>query len=443
MKILLEEHLRTISSPANIVINDRIKNSREICKKVGCDRPYHHFAFGQSPFPPPPTVVEALSRNASQHDYLPTAGILPLRELVAEFYQQKFKLHCSAKEIIISPGSKEMIAMIMAVIQGSVLIPIPSWVSYLPQAIIQRKEVVPFKTSSYNNYKLRPDLILNAIKRCSHPQRILIFNHPHNPTGAVYSRQELEDIAQVCRENDIVVIADEIYALTTFTIDNFVSMGTVYPEATIVTGGISKDRSAGGYRMGVGVFPAEQTNLKEDMLKVAGATYSCVAAPIQYAAKEAYSMNQEVEAHIKTCREVNAVVAKYIYSVASKIPGIKTKQPSGGFYLFLDFNELREQILALGFKTCVDLAEHILKIEHTALLPGEALLLNEDNFAFRCSYVDYDGEAAIKDWRENPPQNEAEENAFVKKHCKEIIKGFSYIARYVDQLRQGIYPKHH
>jgi len=194
--------------------------------------------------------------------------------------------------------------------------------------------------------------------------------------------------------------------------------------------------------MGVGVFPVEQNELKEDMLKVAGATYSCVAAPIQYAALEAYSLNDDVESHIKTCREVNAVVANFMYSIASQIPGIKTKQPSGGFYLFLDINELREHILALGFKTCADLAEHILKIEHTALLPGEALHLNEDNFAFRCSYVDYDGAEAIKDWRSNPPQSLEEKKEFVERHCQQIIKGFGYLARYLLQIGEGIYPKH-
>jgi len=213
MNIILEDHLSKISSPANLLINDQINEFREECRQMGCLRPYSHFAFGQSPFPPPPTVIEALALNASKHDYLPTSGIAPLRELVAKYYHQKFNLGCSAKEVIISPGSKEMISMILAVIHGTVIIPVPSWVSYLPQAAILEKEIVTVKTALTDNFKLTPELLLKAINKSSNDQRILILNHPHNPTGATYSRSEFEDLAEVCRRNNVVIIADEIYAL--------------------------------------------------------------------------------------------------------------------------------------------------------------------------------------------------------------------------------------
>ena len=126
---------------------------------MGCRRPYHHFAFGQSPFPPPPTVVKALEESASEHSYLPTAGLPELRESVAFFYRQQFGLDCSSERVIISPGSKEMIAISLSVLQGVVMIPVPSWVSYLPQARILKKQLAVLRTQSKDGFRFTPDLL--------------------------------------------------------------------------------------------------------------------------------------------------------------------------------------------------------------------------------------------------------------------------------------------
>ncbi len=442
MKILLENHLRAIASPANLLINDQIKKFREHCRRHGCSRPYHHLAFGQSPFPPPSPVVAALSANAAQHDYLPTAGMPALREAIAEYYHRHFDLDCQANQLVVSPGSKEMIATILAVLQGTVLIPTPSWVSYLPQAKILKKEVIPLRTRQEDGFKLTPELLARGLRSIANKQKILIFNHPNNPTGASYSKRELQDLADLCRQNHIVVIADEIYALTSFAPDKFTSMGLVFPEGTIVTGGLSKDRSAGGYRLGVGIFPNEPKGLIEDILKIAGSTYSCVAAPIQYAALAAYSADDEVEAHVQDCCKVNALVGRKMASLIAAAAGMTAPTPHGAFYLYVDFNEQRDQFLKLGFKTCVDFAKHLLMVEHTAVLPGNALLLPEDDFSVRCSYVDYDGEKVLAEYQKNSPQTTEEEDAFVHKHCSLIIAGVANMARYLEQIRQGKRPVH-
>lgn len=301
MNILLEDHLNEIAPPANLRINTQINEYREYCRASGCTRPYHHFAFGQSPFPPPPSVVDALAAHASKHDYLPTAGLPELRDAIAAFYRRHFELDCSGAQVVVSPGSKGIISMILAALQGAVLIPTPAWVSYLPQAEILKKRVVPIATRREDGYKLTAERLQAALEAGPAGQTILILNNPNNPTGAVYARSELEELAGVCRRYGVVVISDEIYALTSFEPSGYTSMMTTYPEATIVTGGLSKDRSCGGYRLGVGIFPAEPRQLIENVLKVAGSTYSCVAAPVQYAALAAYSPNGEVEAYMRDC----------------------------------------------------------------------------------------------------------------------------------------------
>jgi aspartate/methionine/tyrosine aminotransferase len=442
MTILLEDHLRDVASPANLRINDRIREYRDYCRAHGCTRPYHHFAFGQSPFPPPPPVVEALRASAAEHDYLPAAGLPELRDAVAGFYRRRFGLDCSGDQVVVSPGSKSMITIALAALQGTVVIPTPAWVSYLPQAKILRKGVLPVRTRREDGFRLNPDVLKHGLERCGDGQKILILNHPSNPTGVVYTESELEELAEVCRLHDAVVISDEIYALTSFELDRFTSMGAVFPEGTIVTGGLSKDRSCGGYRLGVGIFPKQPERLREDVLKLAGSTYSCVAAPVQFAALTAYSRDPDVEAHMRDCCELNALVAKTMTTLLAAIPGTETTSPQGGFYVYVDFNDLRDRFQALGLDSCDDFARHLLRVEHTALLPGSSLFLNGDDFSVRCSFVDYDGASALAAWRAKRPRTPEEESAFVRTYCPLVVDGVRYIERYLAQVRQGKRPEH-
>ncbi len=438
----LERHLDAIQIPANLRINDQIRAYRQRCRAMGCHRPYHHFAFGQSPFSPPPPVVEALIANADKHDYLPTAGLPELREVIAHYYREVFGITCGAEKVVVSPGSKEMISMILAVVQGSLIIPTPSWVSYLPQANILKKEVISLRLQAKDQYKLTPDALLRGIGQAKEKQRILILNHPNNPTGAVYSREELEAVADVCRRNKVVVISDEIYARTSFDADAFVSTMQVYPEGTIVTGGMSKDRSSGGYRFGVGIFPQEPTELVRNILKIAGSTYSCVAEPIQYAALSAYSLDADVETYIRDCTALNAFVGRKTAALFNDLPGVHATTPGGAFYLFVDFNSYREGFADAGIASSTEFCEDLIKVEHVAMLPGDSLLLRDDDFAVRASFVDYDGDAVLDAWHDDPPTSPQEEASFFSKHCGLIIEGVSNLGRYLDQIREGKHPVH-
>ncbi len=436
MAIALERHLLGVSSPANLGINDQIRAFREACRRGGCNRPYHHFAFGQSPFPPSPKVVEALAKSAGHHDYLPTAGLPELRKAIADYYRAHFDLDVLPSQVVVSPGSKQMISMILSVLEGTVLIPVPSWVSYLPQAEILQKEVRTLSTRRQGGFKVTPELLEEGVDGLDGDQKILIFNQPHNPTGVLYQEDELESLADVCRRQRIVVIADEIYARTSFEPDAFTSMARILPEATIVTGGLSKNRSCGGYRLGVGIFPWEPRELVKNILKVAGSTYSCVAAPIQQAALVAYSMENDVDDYVRDARAVNALIGRKTACLFSEIQGVETTEPEGGFYLYVDFNALRERLKRVGIETVGQLAKDLLQLEHVTLLPGDALLLPEDDLSFRCSYVDYDGQQVLRSWREEPPRTPEEEDAFMRRHCPLIVDGVRYVGRYLEQIER-------
>ena len=219
-------------------------------------------------------------------------------------------------------------------------------------------------------------------------------------------------------------------------------MARILPEATIVTGGLSKDRSCGGYRLGVGIFPWEPRELVKNILKVAGSTYSCVAAPIQQAALVAYSTENEVDDYVRDARAVNALIGRKTATLFSEIEGVETTNPEGGFYLYVDFNAFRADFKRLGIETSGQLAKELLQLEHVALLPGDALLLPEDDLSFRCSYVDYDGEEVLQSWREKSPRTREEEDAFMRNHCPLIVDGVRYIGRYLEQIEEGRRPEH-
>ncbi|MDT8394169.1 MAG: aminotransferase class I/II-fold pyridoxal phosphate-dependent enzyme [Bacteroidales bacterium] len=441
MDFILEKHLDEIEIPANLRINDQIKTYRKRCAEMGCHRPYHHFAFGQSPFSPPPVIVNELRKNASKHDYVPTAGIPELLNAIASYYNDVFGLNCAAGQVVVSPGSKEMISLILGVLSGAVVIPTPAWVSYLPQAKILKKKVIPLRLKPEDQYKLTPQMLVEALHQSKYEQHTLILNNPNNPTGAVYSKHELEKIGNVCKKHKTIVIADEIYARTSFRFEEFVSMARVYPEGTIVTGGLSKDRSAGGYRMGVGIFP-DNKKLINDILILAGSTYSCVAAPIQYASLVAFSKNSEIEKYIHDCSKIHKTIGTITASLLNKIPGVRASIPQGAFYLYVDFNDHAEKLRKIGFDTSAAFCEHMIKVEHTAMLPASSLLLPDDDFSVRISYVDYDGDKVLEVWQQNPPVTDEEKINFFQTHCPSIDQGIKNIERYFQQVEVGKLPVH-
>ncbi len=441
MSIILENHLEAIEIPANLRINDQIKQYRRKCAEIGCHRPYHHFAFGQSPFSPPEKIVEALKQHAGKHNYVPTAGIPELRKAIAGYYNRVYQTGISPGQVVVSPGSKEMISMILAVLEGPVLIPSPSWVSYLPQAKILKKQVLSIRSNREDDYKLTPGSLTDTLSQTYSSQRILILNNPNNPTGVVYSEQELEALAEVCRKYNVVVVSDEIYARTSFDFGKYVTMSRIYPEKTIVTGGLSKDRSAGGYRIGVGIFP-DDDKLIDDIVKIAGSTYSCVATPVQYASVVAFSGDPEIEKYIYDCTQIHATIGRITSLRLNKIQGIYATVPQGAFYLFVDFNEYAEQLKMIGLESCPAFCEHLVRVEHTALLPGNSLLLPENDFSVRLSYVDYDGDKVLKAWQESPPTIPDEENEFFEINCPLIARGLRNIDRYFSQVRENKTPVH-
>ncbi len=180
-------------------------------------------------------------------------------------------------------------------------------------------------------------------------------------------------IAEVCRTNGALVLADEIYALTTYDIETFVSMGTLYPEGTFVTGGLSKDRSAAGYRFGACILPSESSDkIYSDFAKTAATLYTNITTPVQYAAITAYSPpDPAIDRYLKETRDIHRMMGGYFSRVFSSVEGISTTKPHGAFYFLADLNELKLLLEKKGIVSSNNLQKALLAHPwHVATVTG-------------------------------------------------------------------------
>ena len=260
-----------------------------------------------------------------------------------------------------------------------------------------------------------------------------MFFFPHNPTGVLYTKNELEELVDVCRRKNILILSDEIYALDTYDVSKFTSMAKVYPDGTFVTNGLSKDRSAGGYRLGSCILPTTSSEkLASDYKKVAATVYTNVSTPIQYAAIKAYEPNDEIEDYISTTRKIHQIMGEYLYQQWDAIDGISATKPEGAFYFFVDFNSLSERLRKKGVNTSNKLAESLLSCPfHIAVVTGDACMLEPNDFGARVAFVDYDGKKTFDDYKKNTPQNNSEKLEFVRRNAPLMVRS-------VDSLKQWI-----
>ena len=239
-------------------INERVAALRAAGRRI------HHLGFGESPFPAPPRLVEALAAHAAAKDYLPVAGLPALREAVAG-HQRRLTGHDPADfDVLIGPGSKPLLFAIQLAIPGDLLLPVPSWVSYAPQAALLGQRVLPVPTRLGDaGYAIDPDALASTIaeaRRAGRAPSKLLLNFPNNPAGLTIDDASIEALAGVCREAGVALISDEIYGRVAHD-GRYRSAGPVFPEGTIVTTGLSKHLSLGGWRLGVALVPKAREGL--------------------------------------------------------------------------------------------------------------------------------------------------------------------------------------
>ncbi|MFQ5605721.1 MAG: pyridoxal phosphate-dependent aminotransferase [bacterium] len=422
----LNLNVRGLRSSATLAINERCS------ELIQQGRTVYKLGLGQSPFPVPAPVVEALRENAHQKDYLPVKGLYALRKAVAEYHERKHGITRTAEDVMIGPGSKELMFLIQLVYYGELVIPTPSWVSYAPQAQIIGHPVRWLQTESKNNWKLLPEeLELLCKADCDRP-RLLIINYPNNPTGHTYKADELQALADVARRYRMVLLSDEIYGEIHHQ-GRHTSIAEYYPEGTIISSGLSKWCGAGGWRLGTFTFPQSLRWLMDAMASVASETYTSTSAPIQFAAVRAFQGGVEIEDYLEHCRRILRALGGHC-SDKMKSAGIKIQKPQGAFYLFPSFKPFSRALKARGIFTNQDLCESLLNDTGVATIPGASFGRPEFKLTLRAAYVDFDGAAALRAAKKIPLSIELDER-FLKTCCGNVLTAMERICNWAESLK--------
>lgn len=381
--------VRGLRPSATVSINERSN------ALIAAGRTVYKLGLGQSPFPVPPSVVASLRAHAERKEYMAVRGFQPLREAVAAFHRRRLGLTrpVHGDDVLIGPGSKELMFQIQLVFDGELVLPSPSWVSYSPQARILDHEVSFLPTVPADRWLLRPRVLHDHCARTRGRPRLLVLNYPSNPTGQTYTDDELAELAAVARAHRLVVISDEIYGELHHG-GGHRSIAAHYPEGTIVSSGLSKWCGAGGWRLGTFLFPPELRGLLEAMTAVASETYTTTSAPIQCAAVTAFECGPEIEAYLGRARLVLAALGTWCRDTLVAA-GVGCDRPQGGFYLFPDFSPLADRLRARGISGGEALCERLLEAAGVAALPGSDFGRPRGDWTARLAYVDFSGRDAL------------------------------------------------
>ena len=417
----LSDALQGLPQSATLAINQRSLALQAEGRTI------YRFGLGQSPFPVPAPVEAALRRHAAEKDYLPVEGLLALREEVARFHTDAGDGHFEAQDILIGPGSKELMFLTQLAFGGEILLPSPCWVSYGPQARMAGREVSRILTGAEGNWRLSPAQLDAHCARQPNRPRLMILNYPGNPDGDSYTAKELQELAAVARKHRIIVLSDEIYGLTHHRLEHR-SLAPFYPEGTLISSGLSKWCGAGGWRLGTFAFPRELDWLRRAVAAAASETFTSVSAPIQYAAIEAFKRGPEVEDYLLHQSRVLRSLGQEVHRRLSAA-GLRVRPPVGGFYVWIDFRARTEQLRSRGIANSIELCERLLQESGVAILPGASFERPPQELCARLAYVNFDGAAALEASRSLPTDSELPVS-FLEDHCGATLEGIDALCRW-------------
>lgn len=415
-------NVRGLKASATLAINERMRAMIREGKTV------YRLGFGQSPFPVPSPVVKTLQEHAAEKDYLEVKGLYPLREAIAGYWKRKQQIDFSADHILIGPGSKELLFLLQLVYYGDLVIPIPSWVSYAPQAQIIGRRVDWLPAPVENDWRLSPEILDRHCSEDPGKPRIVMLNYPANPTGSTYPIERLKLLAEVARRHKLILLSDEIYGDLHHT-GQHVSVARYYPEGTIISSGLSKWCGAGGWRLGAFAFPKNLDWLLNAMAVVASETFTATSAPIQYAAVAAFSENPEIEDYLKNARRILRLFGNALHKKLAEL-GISAPKPEGGFYLFPNFEQHRGLLAGRNIHTSRELCEQLLQDTGIALLPASDFGCAPSILCARLSYVDFDGAGALALANENYADQPLDET-YLKKTAGKLLEAVDVLQKWL------------
>jgi aspartate aminotransferase len=333
------------------------------------------FGAGEPDFDTPEHIKEAAiaALESGFTKYTPSAGLPELRQAIADKLEADNQLSYRPSQVVVSSGAKHSCYnAILATCQpgDEVLIPSPYWVSYPDMVRLAGAEPVIVQTTERNGWKMRASDFENAMTPRT---KMLILNSPGNPSGAVYTREELEGIVEVAAEEDIYILSDEIYEKLVYDDTKHVSIASLSKEAydlTITVNGFSKAYAMTGWRLGYLAAP-EAVAKAVDNIQSHSTSHPC-----SFAQKGALAALKGDQQALADMRDEFSMRRDYMFDRITKIPNITAVKPQGAFYILVNISQL-------GLSS-QNFADRLLSKANVAVVPGAAF---GDDRTVRLSYA--------------------------------------------------------
>jgi aspartate aminotransferase len=328
-------------------------------------------AFGEAGLPVLPALEDRLCAAAGRGAYGPVAGSSDLRNAAAGYWRRR-GLPADPGLIVAGPGSKPLLYGLLLAIGGGVVVPRPSWVSYAAQTRLLGIEPIFVPTPEGEGGVPDADALRVAVtaeRAAGRDVRCVVVTLPDNPTGTLARPETVRRMCEAARELDLVILADQIYRDLVFDQDTGFPCPSHYaPERTVITTALSKNLALGGWRIGVALLPEALSALRDRLAGVASEIWSSTSGPTQAAAAYAFAEPPEVVERVTASRRLHEAV---LHAMAERFAaaGARVARPQGGFYLYPDFADLRDE---LGVGTSAELSAVLLDRYGVGVLPGSA-----------------------------------------------------------------------
>ena len=408
---MIKDIIKKLKPSSTLLINEESKKMEKEGKKI------FKFGFGQSPFKVPENIVAELKNHAHQNNYLPMQGLKELRDSIAKYISKKKKIEYKSENIIVGPGSKELMFLLHILFEGEIILPAPSWVSYAPQAIIGRNKMKWLECSRENNWFPTANQLEKLLKGNKDKKYLLILNSPNNPSGQIC--RNLNELASLSKKYNLYFLSDEIYSELSFE-ENYQSISTYAPEKTIISTGLSKWCGAGGWRLGYFIIPENLSNITYQLKVLASETFSSVSAPIQYAAIVAHENNYDE--YINKSKNILKSVGNYVYENL-KTNEILINKPQGGFYLMPEF-------VGKKFNSSEEMCKDLLEKTGVALLPGSDFGFDKTKMIARLSFTDFNGQEFM-----NGIKNKKNiDDTLILKFAPKVVEGVNKLKKWSESI---------
>ncbi|GIM27783.1 aminotransferase [Clostridium polyendosporum] len=342
------------------------------------------FGAGEPDFNTPNNIIQAAIKamNEGQTKYTPASGLIELKNAIINKLKVDNNLEYRTSQVIVSTGAKQSLAnLFMAILNpgDEVLIPIPYWVSYPELVKIADGVPVFVETLEDESFKYNVNILEKVI---TSKTKAIIINSPNNPTGTIYTEEELREIADFAKEHDLIIVSDEMYEKLIYGDGKHISIASISEDAykrTVVINGLSKSYSMTGWRIGYAAGSEEIVKLMTNIQSHMTSNPNTIA---QVASIEALNGPQDEVESMKSEFEKRR---DFMIERINQIDGLKTIYPSGAFYVMVNIsNYLNKKIGDTIIENSIQFSEELLKRNNVAVIPGSAFGL--DNY-IRLSYA--------------------------------------------------------